>query len=70
MLRPDSCDYSHAYVVVKERITVTGTHDENRINKKLILKNNAPFRSCISKINNTIKTMQNIVILLCHYIIC
>ena len=32
---------------------VTGTKNNNRINKKLVFKNNAAFRSCISKINNT-----------------
>ena len=51
MLKSDLCDYSNAYIVVKGRISVRGTNDANRINKKLIFKNNAPFRSCIS--NNT-----------------
>ena len=37
----------------KKRISVTGTNDANKRNKKLTFKNNAPFRSCISKINNT-----------------
>ena len=53
MLRSDLCDYSDAYIVVKERISVTGTNDANRRNKKLTFKNNAPFRPCISRINNT-----------------
>ena len=53
MLRSDLCDYSEAYIVVKRRISVTGTNDANRRNKKLIFKNNNPCRSCISKINNT-----------------
>ena len=53
MLRSDLCDYSDAYIVAKGIISVTGTHRANRRNKKLILKNNAPFRSCITKINNT-----------------
>ena len=52
MLRSDLCDYSDAYIVVKGRITVTGTNNANRRNKKLTFKNNATFRSCISKINN------------------
>ena len=30
------------------------TKDVNKRNKKLTFKNNAPFRSCISKINNTL----------------
>ena len=53
MLRSNLCDYSDAYIVVKGIITVTGTNPNNRRNKKLIFKNNAPFRSCITKINNT-----------------
>ena len=53
MLRSDLCDYSDAYIVVKGR-SVTGTENANRRNKKLTFKNNAPFRSCISKINNTL----------------
>ena len=48
MLRPDLCNYSHAYIVVKGRITVEGDNDDKKRNKKLIFKNNAPFRSCIS----------------------
>ena len=47
------CDSSDAYIVVKGAISVTGTNAANRRNKKLTCKNNAPFRSCISKINNT-----------------
>ena len=53
ILRLDLCDYSDAYTVVKGGITVEGTGDANKRNKKLTFKNNAPFRSCISKINNT-----------------
>ena len=52
MLRSKLCDYSDAYIVVKERISVRGINDANKRNKKLTFKNNAPFRSCISKINN------------------
>ena len=53
MLRSDLCDYSDAYIVVKERIRIRGPDNANRIIKKLTFRNNAPFRSCISKINNT-----------------
>ena len=53
MLRSNSCDYSDAYTIVKERITVEGDNDDKARNKKLIFKNNASFRSCILKINNT-----------------
>ena len=37
---------------MKEIITFEGTSANNRINKEPAFKNNAPFRSCISKINN------------------
>ena len=53
MLRSHLCDYSDAYIVVKGRITVEGDNHEKTRNKKLIIKNNASFRSCILKINNT-----------------
>ena len=53
MLRSDLCDYSDAYIVVKKRITVKGGNDTKTRNKKLIFKDNAPFRTCISKINST-----------------
>ena len=39
---------------MKGRISVTGTTNANKRNKKLTFKNNALFRSCISKINTTI----------------
>ena len=52
MLSSDLCDYIDAYVVVERRISVRGTNAANKINRKLIFRNNAPFRSCISKINN------------------
>ena len=38
---------------MKGRISVTGTNNGNRRNKKLTFKNNALFRSCVSKINET-----------------
>ena len=55
MLRSDLCDYSDAYIVVEGTITVKATEgDDNLRDKKsrpLARKNNAPFVSCISKIN-------------------
>ena len=51
MLRSDLCYYSDAYVWVKGKITVTNPNDNDNFNKELTLKNNAPFISCISKIN-------------------
>ena len=53
MLESDLCDYSDAYITIKRIITVT--HPNNAAyDKKLAFKSNAPFISCISKINNTL----------------
>ena len=52
LLSSDLSDYIDAYIVVKGIINVTDTNANNRRNKKLAFKNNVPFRSCISKINN------------------
>ena len=54
MLRLDLCKYGDAYIVVKGQISVTGTNDDSKRNKKLIFKNNAPFGSYKSKLINTI----------------
>ena len=40
MFSLDLCDYRHAYIVVIERISVTGNSNANRRNKKLTFKNN------------------------------
>ena len=53
MFRSDLCDYSDTYIVVKGKITATNPNN-NAFDKKLALKNNAPFTSCILKINNTL----------------
>ena len=54
MLKSSLCDYSDAYILVKETITVNNTAAAaNNTNKKVIFKNWAPFTSCISEINNT-----------------
>ena len=53
MLRSHLCDYSDTYIVVKGKITVKNPNN-NAYDKKLALKNNAPFLSRISKINNTL----------------
>ena len=50
MLISDLCDYSDAYIVVKENITVVRPTNAKR-NKSVAFKNNAPFMNCISKIN-------------------
>ena len=58
MLRSNLCDYSDVYILVKGTITVTVTGANNGPNnirdkkgRPLILKNNAPFVSCITRIN-------------------
>ena len=53
MLISDLCDYSDVYIVVKGKITVAN-RSNNAYDKKLAFKNNAPFTSCISKIDNTL----------------
>ena len=55
MLRSDLCDYSNAYIVVKGVVTVSADErDRNEMNRQVVLKNNAPFISCISKINGVL----------------
>ena len=51
MLRSDLCDYSDAYVLVEGTIRVFRNNPRDRQNKPVILKNNAPFISCITRIN-------------------
>ena len=58
MLRSNLCDYSDAYILVKGTITVTAPVANNgannirdKRNRPLISKNNAPFVSCITRIN-------------------
>ena len=50
ILIPDLYNFSDAYIVVKGDIIVTSPNNAKR-NKTLAFKNNAPFISCISKIN-------------------
>ena len=52
MLRSDLCDYADEYILVNGIITVAGNQPRYRKNRPLILKNNAPFVSCIKRINN------------------
>ena len=57
MLRSDLCDFSDAYIVVKEDITLTKAASRDFIdvrNRFLAFKINAPFTNCISKINNVL----------------
>ena len=52
MLSSDLCDYADAYILVNGTITVAGNRPRDRQNRPLISKNNAPFVSCITRINN------------------
>ena len=57
MLKCSLCDSSDAYVHVKGTVSVNNTAaadaDTNNTNKKVILKNCAPFTNYICEINNT-----------------
>ena len=53
MLRSDLCDFSDAYVAMKENIAVTEPNNAKR-NKSIGFKNNVPFINCISKIKNVL----------------
>ena len=56
MSRSGACDYSDTYIVVKGTATVENTAAvnaaPNNVDKKVILKNCAPFIKFISRINN------------------
>ena len=52
MLRSDLCDHSNAYIAVEGTITVVRPDNAKRV-KATAFKNNAPYISCISKINGT-----------------
>ena len=56
MLKSSLCDYSDAYIAVKENITVPNTVTTaapNNRNKEVVFKNCAPFTDCICEVNNT-----------------
>ena len=56
MLKSRFCDYSDAYILVNGTITVKNKAAQSQwndaANKKLIIKNCAPFTDCISRIKN------------------
>ena len=55
MLSSDLCDYSDVYIFVKGIATVNADErDRDEMNRQVILKDNAPFISCISKINGAL----------------
>ena len=63
LLRSSLCDDSDAYILVEGNISVnnTGVADAkaNNANKKVILKNCAPFTDCLSKINSQVDNAKD-----------
>ena len=57
MLRSDLCDYSETYVWVKGNVTANANDYNENAERKFAFQNNAPFLSCISKINS--KLVEN-----------
>ena len=57
MPRSDLYDYSDAYIAVKGTIDLlaAAANEIDKQEKNVAFKNDAPFRSCISKINNNVK---------------
>ena len=52
-MRNDLCDFNDAYIVVTGKITATNPgNDANQYNRKVSLKNSAPFFNCTLKINS------------------
>ena len=54
MVRSDLCDYSEANIAVKGSVSVNATPNTAVDRKDVVFKNNAPFRSCITKIYSTV----------------
>ena len=57
MLRSTLCGYSDAYIVVKGTIgllAAAAANENHKAEKNVAFKNNAPLRSCNSKINSTL----------------
>ena len=52
MLRSNLYDYSDAYIVVKRKVNLKAIPNTDVDRKNVAFKNNAPFRSCITKINS------------------
>ena len=64
VLKPNSCDYAEAYILVDGTIRVTG--DDS--NTRLALKNCAPFTKCNLEINDEhIDTAENLDIVMPMY---
>ena len=72
MLKPSLCDYSDAYMLVAETISVENIAaqgaDAYNNTKKVVFKNYDPFTDCISEINNIqVDNAKNIDIVIPMY---
>ena len=58
MLKPCLCDYRDLNILAQRTVTITGDGSEDAAkraderNEELTLKNSAPFRKCITQMNN------------------
>ena len=60
-IKPFLCNYSDAYILVTGNITAT----EGNANTKVTFKNCAPFRRCVTHINDeNVETTENLEIIL------
>ena len=75
MLESRLCDYSDAYILVNEKITITGAGDDatarqtDERDKGVAFKNCAPFTNCISEMNNTQIDNCKDIDIVSHYIV-
>ena len=68
MLKSSLCDYSHAYILLKGRITITEAGDDpvarqaDERDKGVVFKNRAPFINCKREISYTEIDAKDIVV--------
>ena len=68
ILRSDLRDYADPYILIKGTITVAGNAPRDRQDRTVILKNNAPFISSITRINGElIEDAENLDIVMPMY---
>ena len=68
-MRNDLCDFNDVYIVVTGKITATNPgNDDNVYNRKVSLKNSAPFFNCTLRINSQlIEDAQDLDIVISMY---
>ena len=67
LLKSNLCDFSDAYIIVKGITTVVRPNNEKR-NKAVTFRNNAPFINCISEINGVkIDNAEDLDVLITMY---